>query len=110
MAGREDSDYVEARGFEGWLLYREVVLCEGADSGLLTRGDGVEWVAVARPPSQLHFDEDEGGSVAQDQVELAVSGPVIAFDEVVATLGQVAQREVLAPGAGGAFAQRPTPA
>ena len=55
-------------------------------------------------------NQDEGTPLAQDQVELAEAGPVVALYELVALLRQVTQREVFSPRAGGSFAQVPTPA
>lgn len=106
----EDTDDVEAHGVEGWLLLGQVLFGQGADSALLARGDGLERVSVARSAAQFDLDEDQGVLVAQDQVQLAEAGAVVTLDERVASLGEVTQREVLAPGAGAAFAQGPTPA
>jgi hypothetical protein len=106
----EDTDYVEAYGFEGVVLGGQVSFGEGADGPLLARGDRVERVPVSRSTAQLHLDEDEGALVAQDQVQLSEAGAVVALDELVALLGQVTKREVFAPGPNGASAQGPTPA
>jgi hypothetical protein len=48
--------------------------------------------------------------VAQDQVQLPVAGPVVAFDESEPPPHQVVQRELFAPRAGAPVAQSPTPA
>lgn len=109
-AGREDSDHVETRGIESRLSLRQVLPGEGAYGGLLARGDGVERVSVACPPSQFDLNEDEGRSLAEDEIQLPVAGPVVALDQLVATVGQVPQREVLTPRAARTFAQGPTPA
>jgi hypothetical protein len=55
-------------------------------------------------------NQDEGVSVAQDQIQLPVTGPVVAFDELVSSSHQAAQGELFAPRAGATFAQGPTPA
>jgi hypothetical protein len=114
QAGRpfpeEYPDDVEAHGVEVRLLLRQVPFGQGAYGCLLAGGDRFERVSVSRTPSQLDLDEDEGVFVAQDQVQLPEAGAVVAFDELVAPLRQVAQREAFAPRAGGAFAQGPTPA
>ena len=47
--------------------------------------------------------------VPEDQVKLPVAGPVVALEENVASLGQVAQREFFAPRAGEPVVQGPTP-
>jgi hypothetical protein len=57
---QEYADHVEAERIEIRLSPGEVLLCEGADGGLLAGGDGLEWMAEADTPAQLHFDEDEG--------------------------------------------------
>jgi site-specific DNA recombinase len=54
--------------------------------------------------------QDEGVVLAHDQVDLPAPYPVVALDECVAVLDQVAQREVLTPCAGGFVLQSPTPA
>ena len=55
-------------------------------------------------------NQDEDIFVTQDQIQLPVTGAVVALDELVSLLQQVAQRELFAPRAGEAFAQGPTPA
>jgi site-specific DNA recombinase len=54
-------------------------------------------------------NQDDGGVVAQDQVEFPVTGPVVALDEDVAEPGQVAQREFFAPRARAPVVQLATP-
>lgn len=109
-AGREDSDHVEACVFECGRSLRQVLPGEGAYGGLLARGDGFEGVSVARSPAKFDFHEDESRSLAEDKIQLPVAGPVVALDQLVSTVGQVAQREVLAPRAARTFAQVLTPA
>jgi hypothetical protein len=106
----EDTDDVEAQRVEAWSPIEEVPLGQGADGGLLAGGDGFEWMPEAGSPTQFHFDEDECVPSAEDQVQLPVTGPVVAFDQVVSSLRQVAQRELFAPRSGETFAQEPTPA
>ena len=106
----EYADDVEAHGIEVWLLLGQVSFCERADGGLLASGDRVEGATEARPPAQLHLGKDDSIAVAQYQVYLAEAGAVVALDELVALPGEVTQRELLAPGAGGAFVQVRTPA
>jgi hypothetical protein len=106
----EYADDVEAHGIEVWLLLGQVSFCERADGGLLASGDRIERATEARPPAQLHLGKDDSIAVAQYQVYLAEAGAVVAFDELVALLGEVTQRELLAPRAGGTFVQRRTPA
>jgi hypothetical protein len=52
----------------------------------------------------------QGIFIAQDQVELPVTGPVVALNELVSLPRQVAQRELFAPRTGAPVAQPPTPA
>jgi hypothetical protein len=106
----EYADDVEAHGIEVRLLLGQVTFCERAYGGLLAGGDRVEWATEAGSPAQLHLCENESVPVAQDQVQLAEAGAVVAIDELVALLRQVAQRELFAPRAGGTFAQGRTPA
>ena len=107
----EYADHVEAYSVEAWLPIEEVSLGQGADGGLFAGGDGLEWMPEARSPTQLHFDEDEGIFVAQDQVQLAVTGAVVPFDEFVSLACKEAKRELFAPRAGEAFTtQETTPA
>jgi hypothetical protein len=106
----ENAYDVEAHGIEDRFLVGQVLSGEGAYGGLLASGNSLERAAEAGPPAQLHFDEDESVPVAQDQVQLAEAGAVVALDELVALLRQVTQRELFAPRAGGTFAQGPTPA
>jgi len=110
VAAGEDSDNVEAQGVEVWLVVSEVLLGEAAESLLFTRGYGFEGVAEAGRAAELHFDEDEGVFVANDQVYLSAACSVVALYEAIAPPGQVAQREVLAPRPGGMSCQLPTPA
>jgi CRISPR-associated endonuclease/helicase Cas3 len=55
-------------------------------------------------------NEDERVLLAHDQVDLPAPCPVVALDECVAVLDQVAQREVFTPRPGGFVLQSPTPA
>ncbi len=105
----EDPYDVEAHGVEGWLSIEEVEFGEGADPGLFTRGDGLQRISEAGSAAQLHLDEYEGRAVANYEVELPVAGAIVAFHQGVALPGQVAQRELLAPGAGGPVSQAFTP-
>ena len=59
--------------------------------------------------SFLSEDQHQDVFVPEDQVKLPVTGPVLALEENVALLGQVAQREFFAPRAGEPVAQGPTP-
>ena len=106
----EYSHDVEAQGIEGGMPVGQVLFGEGTQGGLFTEGDGLERVSETRSAAQFDLDEDEDAVAADDQIDLAVAGPIIAFDEFVATPGQVAQREVFAPLAGGLLSQAPTPA
>jgi hypothetical protein len=106
----EDAHHVETHRVEGWLLLGQEAFGEAPYYSLLARGDGVERVSIARSAAQLHLDEHEGFSVAHDQVQLPEARTVVALDEFVASLRQVTQREVFAPGAGGLSAQGSTPA
>jgi hypothetical protein len=105
----EDADHVESQGVVMWSSSVKVVFGDGAQGVLLAGGDGLEWVSVAGSAPQLDLDEDEGVILANYQVDLPAPGPVVALDELVAVLDQVAQREVLTPGAGGFMFQSPTP-
>ena len=106
----EYADDVEAHGIEVRLLFGQVSFCERADGGLLASGDRVERATEARSPAQFHLGKDDSIAVSQNQVYLAEAGAVVALDELVALPGEVTQRELLAPRAGGAFAQGRTPA
>jgi hypothetical protein len=55
-------------------------------------------------------NQDERDLLAHDQVDLPAPCPVVALDECVAVLDQVAQREVFTPRPGGFVLQSPTPA
>jgi hypothetical protein len=105
-----DTHHVEAEGFGLGLPLYEVLLGEGANRCLFAGGHRLEWVAEGRAGAQLHLDKDEGIAVAQDQVELAVTGAVVALDEGVAALLEILEGEILAPPPGGPFLQAPTPA
>jgi hypothetical protein len=106
----EYTDDVEAHGIEVRLFLGEVPFGQRADGGLLAGGDCVERATEARPPAQLHLGKHERVAVAQDQVQLAEAGAVVALYELVALLRQVAKSELFAPRAGGTFAQGRTPA
>jgi hypothetical protein len=60
----EYADDVEAHGIEARLLLEKVLLCEGANGGLLAGGDRVERATVAGPPAQLDLCENESIPVA----------------------------------------------
>ena len=81
------------------------MFCEPADGGLFVPCYGFEWVAEVRCAAEFYFNEDEGVAFADDEVDLAPACPVVAFDERVAPSGQVAEREVLAPGSKRTFSQ-----
>jgi hypothetical protein len=55
-------------------------------------------------------NQDEGLIFAHYQVDLPAPSPVIALDECVTVLDQVAQSEVLTPCPGGFVFQAPAPA
>jgi hypothetical protein len=77
---------------------------------LLAGGDGLEWVSEAGTAPQFDLDEDEGLIFAHYQVDLPAPCPVIALDECVTVLDQVAQSEVFTPCPGGFVFQAPAPA
>ena len=106
----EDSDHVEPQGVEMWFSGVEVVLGDGTQGVLLVGGDGFEGVSEAGPAPEFYLDEDDGVVVAHDQVYLPAPGPVVARDELVTTLEEIAQREVLTPCPGRLVFQSPTPA
>jgi hypothetical protein len=106
----EYPDDVEAHGVEVRLLLGQVLFCEGAYGGLLAGGDRLEWATEIGSPAQLDLCENQSVPVAQDQVQLAEAGAVVALEELVALLREVTQRELLAPRACGTFAQGRTPA
>src|SRR5215210_8589354 len=97
----EDSDHVESQGVEGWFSGVEVVLGDGAQGVLFVGGNGLERVSEADATTQFYFDEDDGVVLAHYQVDLSAPAPVVALDELVTTLEEVAQREVLTPCPGG---------
>ena len=106
----EDADHVESQGVVVWSSGVEVVFGDGAQGALLAGGDGLERVSVAGSAPQLYLDEDEGVILAYYQVDLPAAGPVVALDELVPVLDQVAQSEVFAPCPGRFVLQSPTPA
>jgi hypothetical protein len=75
---------------------------------------GTRILPVVLKPCRFARDEKEnqhqGIFIAQDQVELSVTGPVVAREENVASWRQVAQSELFAPRAGELVAQYLTPA
>jgi site-specific DNA recombinase len=77
---------------------------------VLAREDRTYEVSGVFGDSFAQLNQHQGVFVAEDQVQLPVTGAVVAFDEVVSPLRQVAQRELFAPRAGGTCAQEPTPA
>ena len=101
---------IEAELTEVRLSVDEVLFGDGADDGSFVRGDGFEWVSETCSPAQLHLDEDERSAPAHDEVQLAVAGTVVAFNEFVTLPDQVAERELLSPRAGSPIIQAPTPA
>jgi hypothetical protein len=93
----------------------EVFWCRGSARRRSARssacgGDGLEWVSEAGPAPQLHFDEDEGIVMADDQVDLPTTCPVIALDKRVTVPYQEAQGKILTPRAERFVLQSPTPA
>ena len=106
----QDTDDVEADGFDVGPFRGQVSFGEGADGPLLAWGDRVERAPVSPSAAQLDLDEDERAVVAQYQVQLSEAGAVVTLDQLIALLRQVPQREVFAPGSCGASAQEPTPA
>jgi len=77
---------------------------------VLAHRDGTLEVSGVFGDSFVSENQHQGIFVAQDQIQLPVTGAVIALDELVSLPQQVAQREIFAPRAGEAFAQGPTPA
>jgi len=106
----EDSDHVESQGVEPRFSGVEVVLGDRAQGLLLAGSDSFEWVSEAGPAPQLHFDEDESIVLANDQVDLPTTCPVVALDKRVTVPYQVAQGKSLTPCAGRFVLQPPTPA
>ena len=106
----QDADHVEAQGVEGRFSGVEVVFGYGADGVLFAVGDGFQWISEAGLAPKLHLNEDEGVVFAHYQVDLTSPGSVVALDECVTVLDQVAQREVFTPSPGGFVFQTPTPA
>lgn len=101
--------HVEASLLEVRVL-GQVSFGEGPDDRLLARGYGLQRVAEPRSPAQLHLDEHEGLSGAQDQVYLPVPGPMVPLDEDVTFCDEMFEGEPLAPIPGPLPAQTPTPA
>jgi hypothetical protein len=106
----QDTDHIEAQGVEMWLSGVEVVFGYGADGALLVVGDGFQRVSEACTAPQLHFHEDDCVVFANYKVDLPAPGPVVALDERVIVLDQVAQCEVFTPCPGGFIFQSPIPA
>ena len=88
----------------------EVEFGYGAEGVLFTVGNGFQWVSEAGPAPQLDFHEDECVVLVHYQVDLPAPGSVVALEEFVTVLDQIAQREVFAPCPGGFTLQSPTPA
>ena len=82
----------------------------GAEGVLFAVGDGFQWVSEAGPAPQLDFHEDECVVLVHYQVDLPAPGSVVALEEFVSVLYQIAQREVFTPFPGGFVLQSPTPA
>ena len=110
VLAREYPHDVESQGVEVRVPVGKVLLGEGTEGLLFAGGDGFQRVAEAGSAPQFHFDEDEDVVLAQDQVDLSVARPVVAFDELIVAPGQIAEREVLTPRSGGFIFQSPTPA
>jgi hypothetical protein len=72
--------------------------------------DGSLHVSGVLGDSFVSENQDEYFAPSHDQVDLPATGPVVAFDEGVTVLDQVAQREVLAPRPKGFVLQSRTPA
>jgi len=72
--------------------------------------DGALDVSGVLRDSFVSENQDEGLIFAHYQVDLPAPSPVIALDECVTVLDQVAQSEVLTPCPGGFVFQAPTPA
>jgi hypothetical protein len=106
----QDADHVEAQGVEMWFSGVEVVFGYGAQRLLLAGGDGLQRVSEAGTAPQFDFHEDECVVLADYKVDLASPGPVVALDEGVTVLDQVAQGEVFTPCSQGFVFQAPTPA
>jgi site-specific DNA recombinase len=77
---------------------------------VLAHRDGTLEVSGVFGDGFVSENQHQGVVAAQDQVQLPVTGPVVAFDELVSLPHQVAQRELFAPRAGETLAQGPTPA
>ena len=86
----EDADCVEAQGVEGWVAVGDVVCGEGADGISFACGYCLKGIPEAGSAAQFDLDEDEGVVFADDQVDLPVARPVVAFDEGVSPAGKVA--------------------
>jgi hypothetical protein len=68
----------------------EVLFGYRADGVLLAMSDGFQGVSVAGLASQLDFHEDDGVVLADYKVDLPAPGPVVALEERVTVLDQVA--------------------
>jgi len=64
VAAGEYSDHVEAQGIDAWLVFSQVLSCEGADGRLLSGGYGFERVSEGGRAAELYFHEDENVLVA----------------------------------------------
>jgi site-specific DNA recombinase len=72
--------------------------------------DGSLEISGALADCFAHENQDEGVFFAQDQVDLPVARPVVAFDELVTAPGEIAEGEILTPRSGGLLFQPATPA
>ena len=93
----QDTDHIEAQSLEGWCSGVEVVFGYGADGALLVVGDGFQRVSEACTAPQLHFHEDYCVVFAHYKVDLPAPRPVVALEERVTVLYQVAQGEIFTP-------------
>src|SRR6185503_15920986 len=78
------------------MIPQEIVLGGSQETLLFGRRDAPQCAAEARGSALAHFDEDQAGAVAHDQVELAGLAEEVAFDQDEAVGLQVSQRAFLA--------------
>jgi hypothetical protein len=72
--------------------------------------DGSLHVSGVLGDSFVSENQDEYFAPSHDQVDLPATGPVVALDERVTVVDQIAQRKVFTPGPRRFVFQSPTPA
>jgi len=62
---------------------------------LLPALDGFQWITELVVGTRFHFDKDDDLVIQHDEIDLSPTASVVAFDDLVAFLLQVALRQSL---------------